>query len=52
MGATRPRRRKGQGGLYLVRGQAWNEFKQAYEEVDFYQASKDISDPETPDKRK
>jgi integrase len=52
MGETRPRRRKGQGGLYIVRGQAWNEFKQTYEEVDFYQASKDISDPENPDKRK
>lgn len=35
-----------------MRGKAWNEFKQAYEEVDFYQASKDIEDPENPDKRK
>ena len=52
MGEIRPRRRKGQGGLYIVRGQAWNEFKQTYEEVDFYQASKDMSDPENPEKRK
>lgn len=52
MGETRPRRRKGQGGLYIIRGQAWNEFKQAYEEVDFYQASKDIADPDNPGKRK
>ncbi|MFM1778492.1 MAG: hypothetical protein RL741_1110 [Actinomycetota bacterium] len=30
-----PRRRKGQGGLFIIRGQAWNEVRQAYEEVDF-----------------
>jgi integrase len=52
MGESRPRRRKGQGGLYIIRGQAWNEFKQTYEEVDFYQASKDVEDPDNPDKRK
>lgn len=37
-----PRRRKGQGGLFIIRRQAWNEVRQAYEEVDFYRATKEI----------
>lgn len=52
MGQTKPRRRKGQGGLFIVRQQAWNEFKQAYEEVDFYRATRDIPNPDDPLKRK
>jgi integrase len=52
MGNQANRRRKGAGGLYIIRRQAWNEVKQTYETVDFYQASKDIEDPENPDKRK
>ena len=48
----RPRRPKGQGGLFIIRGQAWNEFKQIYEEVDFYRATRDIENPDDPTKRK
>ena len=47
-----PRRRKGQGGLFIIRGQAWNEVRQTYEEVDFYRATRDIENPEDPTKRK
>lgn len=47
-----PRRRKGQGGLFIIRGQAWNEVRQAYEEVDFFRATKDIQNPDDPTKRK
>ena len=52
MGNPKPRRRKGQGGLFIIRKTAWNEFKQTYEEVDFYRATKDIQDPSNPNKRK
>jgi integrase len=52
MGETKPRRRKGQGGLFIIRKSAWNDFKQAYEEVDFYRATKDIENPDDPSKRK
>lgn len=52
MGNQANRRRKGAGGLYIIRRPSWNEVKQTYEMVDFYQASKDIEDPENPDKRK
>jgi len=50
--STAPRRRKGQGGLFIIRGQAWNEVRQAYEEVDFYRATRDIENPDDPSKRK
>ena len=51
--ASRSRKdRYGKGGLYIIRREAWNEFKQAYEMVDFYQASKEVQDPQNPDKRK
>lgn len=49
---TAPRRRKGQGGLFIIKGQAWNEVRQTYEEVDFYRATKDIENPDDPTKRK
>jgi len=49
---TAHRRRKGQGGLFIIRGQAWNEVRQAYEEVDFYRATRDIENPDDPSKRK
>jgi integrase len=52
MGTSANRRRKGQGGLYLVPLETWNEFKQAYEVVDHYRAVTEIKDPENPDKRK
>ena len=52
MGEPTKRRRKGSGGLYIIQRNAWNEVKQTYELVEFYQASKDIEDPENPDKRK
>ena len=52
MGEIKPRRRKGQGGLFIIRKEAWNDFKQAYEEVDFYRATKDIENPDDPSKRK
>lgn len=52
MGTRDRKDRYGKGGLYIIRRQAWNEFKQTYEMVDFYQASKEIEDPENPDKRK
>ena len=52
MGESKPRRRKGQGGLFIIRKEAWNDFKQAYEEVDFYRATKDIENPDDPSKRK
>ena len=48
---SRPRRRKGQGGLFIIRKPAWNEFKQAYEEVDFYRATRDVPDPANPDRK-
>ena len=50
--ATAHRRRKGQGGLFIIRGQAWNEVRQAYEEVDYYRATRDIENPDDPSKRK
>jgi site-specific recombinase XerD len=46
------RRRKGQGGLFIIRGQAWNEVRQTYEEVDFYRATRDVENPDDPTKRK
>jgi integrase len=52
MGEPSKRRRKGSGGLYIIQRNAWNEVKQTNELVEFYQASKDIEDPENPDKRK
>lgn len=52
MGESKPRRRKGQGGLFIIRGQAWNEVRQTYEEVDFYRATRDIENPDDPSKRK
>jgi integrase len=52
MAARSRKDRYGKGGLYIIRREAWNEFKQAYEMVDFYQASKEIDDPQDPDKRK
>lgn len=52
MGERNRKDRYGKGGLYIIRREAWNEFKQTYEMVDFYQASKEIDDPQNPDKRK
>lgn len=52
MGTNTNRRRKGQGGLYIIRKQAWNEVRQSYELADFYQATKEIQDPNNPGKRK
>jgi integrase len=52
MGETRRRRPKGDGGLFIIRKQAWNEFKQTYEVVDFYRATKEVENPEDPLKRK
>lgn len=49
---TKPRRRKGQGGLFIIRGQAWNEVKQTYEEIDFYRATRDLENPAFPNRRK
>jgi integrase len=51
MGSTQ-RRRKGQGGLFIIKGQAWNEVRNTYEEVDFYRATRDIENPDDPTKRK
>lgn len=52
MGERNRKDRYGKGGLYIIRREAWNEFKQTYEMVDFYQASKEIDDPQNPDKRR
>lgn len=52
MGTSANRRRKGQGGLYLVPLETWNEFKQGYEVVDHYRAVTEIKDPDNPAKRK
>ena len=52
MGERNRKDRYGKGGLYIIRRQAWNEFKQTYEMVDFYQSSKEIDDPQNPEKRK
>jgi len=52
MGTNQNRRRKGQGGLYKVRKRAWNEITQAYELMDFYQATREVEDPQNPGKRK
>jgi integrase len=52
MGTNQNRRRKGQGGLYKIRKQAWNEVTQSYEQMDFYQATKEVEDPNNPGKRK
>lgn len=52
MGTNTNRRRKGQGGLYIIRKKAWNEAKQTYELAEFYQATKEIEDPTNPGKRK
>jgi integrase len=52
MGTQTNRRRKGQGGLYIVPLKTWNEFKLSYEVVDHYRAVKEISDLDNPGKRK
>lgn len=52
MGTQANRRRKGQGGLFIVPLETWNEFKQAYEVVDHYRAVTEIKDPQNPSKRK
>ena len=52
MGTNQNRRRKGQGGLYKVRKRAWNEITQSYELMDFYQATREVEDPQNPGKRK
>jgi len=52
MSSPKPRRRKGQGGLYTITRMAWNEHSQQEEPTLFYQATKDITDPDNPDKRK
>lgn len=48
----KPRRRKGQGGLFIIRGQVWDEVRQSYIEVDLYRATRDIENPSNPSKRK
>lgn len=52
MGERNRKDRYGKGGLYIIRREAWNEFKQTYEMVDFYQASREIRDPDNGGKRK
>lgn len=52
MGTNQNRRRKGQGGLYKIQKKAWNEVTQSYELMDFYQATKEVEDPQNPGKRK
>jgi|AntAceMinimDraft_6_1070360.scaffolds.fasta_scaffold05033_1 integrase len=52
MGTNENRRRKGQGGLYKIRKPGWNEVTQQIEELDFYQATKEVVDPNNPSKRK
>ena len=52
MGTNQNRRRKGQGGLYKIKKQAWNEATQSYQEMDYYQATKEVEDPKKPGKRK
>ena len=52
MGTNQNRRRKGQGGLYKIQKKAWNEATQSYESMDFYQATKEVEDPQYPGKRK
>lgn len=52
MGTQANRRRKGQGGLYIVPLRTWNDFKQTYEVVDHYRAVTEIKDLQNPNKRK
>lgn len=52
MGTSANRRRKGQGGLYIVPLKTWNEFKQTYEVVDHYRAVTEIKDLQNPENRK
>ena len=52
MGTNTNRRRKGQGGLYIIHKQAWNEAKLIYEVAEFYQATKEIDDPDHKGNRK
>lgn len=52
MGTQANRRRKGQGGLFIVPLETWNEFKQAYEVVVHYRSVTEIKDPQNPSKRK
>lgn len=50
MGNERKARRKGDGGLYIRKIKVWNELKQDYELVDYVQATKEVWDPNNPDK--
>lgn len=52
MGTNQNRRRKGQGGLYKIQKMAWDEVSQSYQLTDFYQATKEVEDPDNPGKRK
>lgn len=52
MGTNENRRRKGQGGLYKIRKRGWNEATQSYQEMDYYQATKEVEDPKDPSRRK
>jgi hypothetical protein len=52
MGTDRKRRRKGEGGLYIIHRKVWNELKQQDEIVELYQATKEVEHPTDPFKRK
>lgn len=52
MGETRRRRPKGDGGLFIIRKEVWNDFKKANELVDFYRATREVENPDDPLKRK
>ena len=52
MGKENKRRRKGEGGLYIIHRKVWNELKQQDEIVEMYQATKEVDHPTDPFKRK
>lgn len=52
MGTEKKRRRKGEGGLYIIHRKVWNELKQQDEIVEMYQATKEVDHPTDPFKRK
>lgn len=51
MGTKNNPRPKKSGGLYIRRKSEWNEVKNVFEEVDYYQATAEIHDASRPGKR-
>ena len=51
MGTRENPRGRREGGLYIRKRKVWNEVKNIYEEVELVQATKEVRDPNNPEKR-